>query len=111
MSTFQGYDWCTRRQPPTRPDRGTRRLPPRSRLCGHRPLTGKRVYKRDTIKGTDDASRKLANKRLNKLLVEVDEQSSPSSSVAFGDAVDEWMRRGEIEACYRPTRLTLMDRT
>ncbi|MFR9730044.1 hypothetical protein ACL03H_12515 [Saccharopolyspora sp. MS10] len=51
--------------------------------AGVDPVTGKRVYLRETIKGTNDAARKRAEKALTKLLNQVNEQNSAPSTVAL----------------------------
>lgn len=61
------------------------------------PVTGKRSYLRETIKGTDKAAHRRANSRLGKLIAQVDEQRSTQSSVPLGHVIDEWLRDADLE--------------
>jgi integrase len=65
--------------------------------AGTDPVTGRRSYFRETIKGTDKAAHRRAERAMNKLLTQVDEQRSTESSVTLGYALDEWMRNAELE--------------
>lgn len=65
--------------------------------AGVDPVTGKRVYLRESVKGTDKAAYKLAERVMNRLLTKVDDQRSPTSSVSVSHAVGEWLRTSEIE--------------
>lgn len=80
-------------------------------FAGNDPVTGKRVYLRDTINGTDAAAYKRAQRALNKLLTQVDSQRSAPSSVPLSHALDEWMRTSEIEDSTRETYQGYIDRT
>jgi integrase len=71
--------------------------------AGLDPVTGKRTYLRELIKGTDKAAEKRAQKALHKLLAQVDAQRAPTSSVSFWHAVAEWMRTSELEDSTRRT--------
>ncbi|MGW1681388.1 site-specific integrase [Saccharopolyspora sp. NPDC002376] len=71
--------------------------------AGTDPVTGKRVYLRETINGTDNAAQKRAEKALTKLLAQVDGQRSAPSSVSLSYALAEWMRTSEIEDSTRHT--------
>jgi len=79
--------------------------------AGLDPVTGKRVYLRETIKGTDKAAHKRAESVLNRLLTQVDQQRSAQSTVSLGYAIDQWMRANEIEATTRNTYLGYIERT
>jgi integrase len=79
--------------------------------AGVDPVTGKRVYLRETINGTDAAAYKRARRALNKLLTQVDSQRSAPSSVSLSHALDEWMRTSEIEDSTRQTYQGYIDRT
>lgn len=70
--------------------------------AGTDPVTGRRSYLRETIKGTDKAAHKRAERAMNKLLTQVDEQRSVESSVSLGYALDEWMRNVEMAPATRP---------
>ncbi|SFQ01469.1 Site-specific recombinase XerD [Amycolatopsis arida] len=65
--------------------------------AGVDPVTGKPNYLTETIKGTDKAAHRRASKVMTKLQARVDAQRSPSSSVSFSHAVDEWLRTADIE--------------
>ncbi|GAA3436992.1 tyrosine-type recombinase/integrase [Kutzneria kofuensis] len=65
--------------------------------AGLDPVTGKRVYLRETIKGTDDVAMKRAEKKLNELLVQVDKQRNAPSAVKLGYAIDQWLRTAELD--------------
>lgn len=65
--------------------------------AGIDPVTRKRVYLRENIKGVDKAAYKRAERAMNRLLTKVDDQRSPTSSVSMSYAVDEWLRTSEIE--------------
>jgi integrase len=65
--------------------------------AGLDPVTGKRSYLRETVKGNDRAARKQANKVMTRLLAEVDKQRTTESSVPLGHVIDEWLRVAELE--------------
>lgn len=65
--------------------------------AGLDPATGKRSYLRETIKGTSKAARKRAESAMNRLLSQVDDQNSPTSSVSMNHAVAEWLQTNEIQ--------------
>ncbi|MCG8918792.1 site-specific integrase [Actinokineospora sp. PR83] len=75
--------------------------------AGTDPVTGKRIYFRETIQGTDRA----AQKKLTELIARVDKQRSTPSSVSLGYALDEWMRTSEIEDSTRETYEGYISRT
>lgn len=79
--------------------------------AGVDPVTGKRVYLRETIQGTDKAARKRANAALTRLLNQVNEQNSAPSTVALSHALSEWMRTNELEESTRHTYQGYIDRT
>ncbi|WP_026361548.1 site-specific integrase [Amycolatopsis nigrescens] len=79
--------------------------------AGLDPVTGKRTYLREKIDGTDKPAQRRAQKTLNKLLTQVDQQRSPSSSVTLSYALDEWMRVTELEDSTRKTYQGYIDRT
>ena len=68
-------------------------------------MTGRQVYHRATIQGTDDAAIKRAEDKLAEFRTKVLNQRSAASSVSFSYAVDEWMRTSEIEDSTRKTYL------
>jgi integrase len=71
--------------------------------AGTDPVTGRRSYLREKIDGTDKAARKRAEKALNKLLTQVDQQRATTSSVSLSHTLDEWMRTTELEDSTRKT--------
>jgi integrase len=46
------------------------------------PVTGKPVYLRETVRGTDDAARRTARRTLNRLIAEAEKARRPSSEVS-----------------------------
>lgn len=65
--------------------------------AGLDPVTGRRAYVRETVKGNDKAARKQAGKVMTRLLSQVDQQRATESSVPVGHVVDEWLRVAELE--------------
>lgn len=53
------------------------------RVIVHASVTGKRVYLRENVKGTDEAAYKHAEKVMNRLLTKVEGQRSSTSSVTL----------------------------
>lgn len=78
--------------------------------AGTDPVTGKRTYLRRNIKGTDKAAYKRAEKALNRLLTQVEDQRSPTSSVSVAYAVDEWLRTSEVEDSTRDGYVNYIER-
>lgn len=78
--------------------------------AGMDPVTGKRSYLRETVKGTDKAAYKRAEKVMNRLLTQVDSQRSPTSSVSMAYAVDEWLRTSEVEDSTRDGYVNYINR-
>jgi integrase len=65
--------------------------------AGLDPVTGKRSYLRETVKGNDKTARRQANKVMTRLLADVDKQRTTESSVPLGHVIDEWLRVAELE--------------
>lgn len=65
--------------------------------AGLDPVTGRQVYLRTTIPGTNDAAWKQAENELIKFRAQVLSQRSASSTVPLGHAINEWMRHSEAE--------------
>jgi integrase len=65
--------------------------------AGEDPVTGRRVYERETIKGTDDAAWRRAEKKLTELRAKVIKQRNTPTSVNLGYAVNEWFRQADLE--------------
>jgi hypothetical protein len=78
--------------------------------AGDDPVTGRRTYKRENVKGTDEAAWKRARKVRTRLIAEVDKQRRPTSSVKFGHAIDEWLRTADIEESTRVGYVGYIDR-
>jgi hypothetical protein len=79
--------------------------------AGDDPLTGRRVYRNETVRGTDRAAEKRAQKVLTRLLAEVDAQRAPASTVALSYVLAEWLRTAELEDTTRRRYVGYIDRT
>src|SRR6476646_1116669 len=71
---------------------------------GPNPMIGRTV----SVRGTDDAARRMARQTLNRLVVEADKGRRPSSVVSLGHVIDEWLRVAEHEDS---TREAYIERT
>jgi integrase len=71
--------------------------------AGQDPVTGRDRCLSRTIKGTDRAARKRAEKAMTQLQADVDKQRVPETSVPLAHALDEWLRTVEIEETTRRT--------
>jgi integrase len=80
-------------------------------FAGTDPVTGRQVYLRATIPGTDDAAWKKADDKLAEFRTQVLKQRSTQSAVPLSHAVAEWMRTSEIEDSTRKTYQGYIDRT
>jgi integrase len=79
--------------------------------AGDDPVTGKRVYRSETIAGTDRAAQRRAEKALTRLTAEVNAQRAPTSSVSLAYLLSEWLSRAELEETTRRTYVGYIDRT
>jgi integrase len=79
--------------------------------AGQDPVTGRDRYLSKTVKGTDRAARKRAEKTLTQLQAEVDKQRAPETSVPLSHALNEWLRTVEIEDTTRRTYIGYIART
>ncbi|MGH4008927.1 MAG: site-specific integrase [Pseudonocardiaceae bacterium] len=79
--------------------------------AGPDPVTGKPVYLRETVRGTDDAARRMARRTLNRLVAEAEKARRPSSVVSLGHVINEWLRIVEHEDSTRETYLGYIERT
>lgn len=79
--------------------------------AGDDPVTGKRVYRSETVQGTDRAAEKRAAKVLTRLLAEIDAQRAPTSSVSLAYLLREWLKTAELEDTTRRTYVGYIDRT
>lgn len=78
--------------------------------AGLDPVTHKRSYLRETIKGTDKAAYKKAEDKLAEFRTQVAKQQSTTSTVPFGHAIDEWMKTTEIEDSTRSGYVNYIER-
>jgi integrase len=78
--------------------------------AGIDPVTGKQVYLRETVNGTDTAAWRKAEDKLAELRAKVLKQRSASSSVSLGYAIDEWLRTSELEDSTRDGYLGYINR-
>lgn len=79
-------------------------------FSGIDPVTGKDVYLTETVKGTDKAAQKAADRVMTRLLGQVDQQRTATSSVAFGYVLDEWLRTAELDEGTRDMYRGYVDR-
>jgi integrase len=79
--------------------------------AGPDPVTGKPVYLRETVRGTDEVARRTARRTLNRLVAEAEKARRPSSGVSLGHVIDEWLRVAEHEDSTRETYLGYIERT
>lgn len=80
-------------------------------FAGKDPVTGRDVYLSESIKGTDKAAYKLADKTMTRLLAQVDQQRSTSTTVTFSHGIDEWLRTVELEDSTRDGYVGYIERT
>lgn len=78
--------------------------------AGVDPVTGKRSYLRETVKGTTRASRRKADSVLAGFLTQVDAQRVTESNVTLGEVLDEWLRVTEMEDSTRQTYAGYIER-
>ncbi len=78
--------------------------------AGPDPVTGRDRYLTGSVKGTDRAARKLAEKALTRLQAEVDKQRVPETTAPLAHALDEWLRTAEIEETTRRTYIGYIER-
>lgn len=80
-------------------------------FSGKDPVTGKDVYLTESVKGTDKAAYKAADKVQTRLLAEVDSQRATSSNATFAYAASEWLRVTELEDSTRELYEGYINRT
>ncbi|KOV80096.1 tyrosine recombinase XerC [Nocardia sp. NRRL S-836] len=80
-------------------------------FAGKDPVTNKDVYLTESVRGTDKAAYKTADKVQTRLLAEVDAQQSASTTVTFSYAVDEWLRTSDLEDSTRDGYKGYIERT
>lgn len=79
--------------------------------AGDDPVTGRRVYRSETVLGTNRAAEKKAEKALTRLLAAVDAQRAPTSSVTLAYLLGEWLRTTELEETTSRTYAGYINRT
>lgn len=79
--------------------------------AGLDPVTGKPVYLRETVRGTDEVARRTARRALNRLIAEAEKARRPSSEVSLARVIEEWLRVAEHEDSTRDTYLGYIERT
>jgi integrase len=79
--------------------------------AGPDPVTGRPVYLRETVYGTDDVARRTARRTLNRLVAAAEKARRPSSAVSLSQVIDEWLRVVEHEDSTRETYLGYIERT
>ena len=80
-------------------------------FAGVDPVTGRDRYLSESVKGTDRAARREAEKVMARLQTEVDGQRSAQSSVTLGYALDEWLKTVEVEDSTRDGYIGYIERT
>ena len=61
-----------------------------------------------SVRGTDDAARRMARQTLKRLVAEAEKGRRPSSVISLGHVIDEWLRVAEHEDS---TREAYIERT
>jgi len=79
--------------------------------AGVDPVTRRELYVSESVKGTDRAARREADKVLARLQAQVDAQRSAQTSVTLGYTLDEWLGTVELEESTRDTYLGYIERT
>jgi hypothetical protein len=80
-------------------------------FAGQDPVSGKDRYLSETVKGTDRAAHRQAERVMTRLQAEVDRQRVPASSIKLGAAIDEWLRTADLEPTTRRTYVGYIERT
>lgn len=80
-------------------------------FAGDDPVTGNPIYLTATIRGTDRAARKRADKKVTEFLSHVDKQRSAATAAPVRFVISEWMKTVEIEDSTRHTYTGYIDRT
>jgi integrase len=73
-------------------------------------VTGRDRYLTETVKGTDKAAHRRAEKVMTRLLADVDKQRAPETSIPLSRALGEWLRTVEIEETTRRTYVGYIER-
>lgn len=80
-------------------------------FAGQDPVTGRDRYLSATVKGTDKAAHKRAERTTTRLQADVDKQRAPETSIPLSRVLDEWMHTVEIEETTRRTYVGYIERT
>src|SRR4051812_26857895 len=80
-------------------------------FAGVDPVTGRDRYLSESVKGTDRAARRQAEKVMARLQAEVDGQRSAQSTVSLSYTLDEWLQTVELEDSTRDTYVGYIERT
>lgn len=80
-------------------------------FAGVDPVTARDRYLSETVRGTDRAARREADKVLARLQAQVDGRRSAQSTVSLEYAIDEWLTTVEIEDSTRDTYVGYVERT
>ncbi len=80
-------------------------------FAGQDPVTGRDRYLTETIKGTDAAAVRRAEKAMTRLQADVDRQRAPQTAIPLRQVLDEWLRTTEIEDTTRRTYAGYIERT
>lgn len=73
-------------------------------------MTGKDRYLSESVKGTDRAARREAEKTMARLQAEVDGQRSAQSRVTLSSTLDEWLKTLEVEDSTRDGYIGYVER-
>ena len=79
-------------------------------FAGVDPVTGRDRYLSESVKGTDRAARREAEKVMARLQAEVDGQRSAQSSVTLSYTLDEWLKTVEVEDSTRDGYIGYVER-
>ena len=66
-------------------------------------VTGRDRYLTESVKGTDAAAMKRAEKVMTRLQADVDRQRAPQTAIPLGRVLDEWLQTAEFEDTTRRT--------
>ncbi len=70
-------------------------------FAGQDPVTGRDLYLSETVRGTNRASEREADKVLTRLQNQADEQRAPSTGVSLEYVIDEWLKSIDVEPSTR----------
>lgn len=79
--------------------------------AGQDPVTGRDRYLTESVKGTDRAAQRRADKVMTRLQADLDKQRAPETAARLSHALDEWLRANEIEDSTRRTYIGYIERS